>query len=613
MSVNNIKEELRKLLQPEYDDYSYLSSDTQWLMECQHPDLPSSEYEGIKKLVEQDLKEMKDIGTINKRFVTGLIKRKITKLAKVIYVATVIRFLILSKYRTEAVRCGLLESVNDALPNTFGCGSVGSGSPRPSASGSSSSSASANKLAELATKFNSMITPLNRLEFIDDTFYHMRGLSSNELLWLPRYKRAMEIAVTLIEGENKKQFLIDCCSYLEGSYISNLQRPIQYITGSKASDATKRRVKIFETVSGILPVKRPERKIKRELEALRQQQLLEQGGQQGGEGGSGVIDSDSEQSSSDDSDETELVEQVVVPAKTNKRKRVESQTNNPSASEGSSKKKQPQSSQAQAQHQNQSQPKRSTKKHQAALLAVAEAAAAAAAADAILHSDSSTDIDVDSMPGVNDVQDFGRCHTFASTNLSQGNHNTTNSRIYLPPPSGPISSHQQQPLQFSLPPASSSFTREDSLGLNFGGQHTMDSFPLQMSLSQTSMFSFNDFAAPVAPMLPSAVPGGLGGYSTGNSLARMNTIGSQTIADLLDAAVNSQPDEYLEDLNLPSSSGQIGEQRNSSLDMARQSSLLTIGTIGSQTLNELTTAVFGRQVSEVPGWENLDSQPQDDY
>jgi cyclophilin family peptidyl-prolyl cis-trans isomerase len=181
------------------DDISYLKDDEQWLRECDHADLQQGELDSLRHLLDE-VKTQHEF--INKRYINGLMKRRgMSKIFKVLSVATVVRCLIL---KVDTVRY------------------------------------------------------LDREEFQQEV-YRMRGISSNELRWLARYQRAMKIAVDNIEGNNKKQFLIDVCSFLEGSFVPQLRRPLQYITGSKASDATRRRVMIFEKVTGVLPIKRPER------------------------------------------------------------------------------------------------------------------------------------------------------------------------------------------------------------------------------------------------------------------------------------------------------------------------------------------------------------------
>lgn len=186
-----------------YEDYTYLVDDKQWFHQCRHPNMFDEEIQRLSSI--QD-RISSHADTINRHFVRSLIKGKLSRFARVVYVATVIRHLIL---HSEAAKRG------DVLP---------------------------------------------REEFINNPTYVFKAApGANELLWLPRFKRAMRLAYPLIDRANKKQFLLDVCSYLEGSYLENMQTPLLCITGSKATDATKRRVKIFEEVSGTTPVKRPPR------------------------------------------------------------------------------------------------------------------------------------------------------------------------------------------------------------------------------------------------------------------------------------------------------------------------------------------------------------------
>ncbi len=624
----------RPTLKPSYDDYSYLSSDEKWLEECQHPDVATTELAGLTKLL-QDLKEMKDVGTINKRYVTGLMKRKLSKLGKILHVATVIRFLILARYREVGRRTGVILPDQD-VHNTYAAYTIQPNTPLTSEQ---------RQAQEIAQRYMEMLPPLNRLEFLEDNFYQMRGMSENELTWLPRYKRAMEYAVTLIEGENKKQFLLDVCAFLEGSYIPNLRRPIQYITGSKASDATKRRVKIFENVSGILPVKRPERRIKKELQ---EREAIS------GDGGE------------DDDDDTffqvDVDEQVGVAAVM----ALSSSANGPTGAvvgpagvpvvervSDSEKKR-----------------KRDTK------TSSSKKKSNRVPSPIRSRSDSSTDIDVDSIPGVTDVQDFGRTHTFATTgiitNTTNGNSNTGNSggMIFLPPPMSTNSSmamnmsnmhgyapshvtshHYNTSTTTNRSPnkqqPSLSLTRDDSLGFGVGSSNGGGT-DLQFSLSQSSMFSLGEFplTTPSVSISGLGVPMGVPnvGYNmmpsantigASNTLfGRTNTMGSQTIADLIDAAVSSQPDELtfgfesipsipLHQAHSLNAAAMVMNQQQQmhhlqqfAIQQAQQQAhqqahLDHNHSISTQSFNELTNAVFGRQPSEYPGWENLDSQNQD--
>lgn len=181
-----------------YDDYNYLEDDTKWFKHCHQPEIPEKSKEELQRLssIQDHISSHTD--TINRHYVRGLTKGKLSHFARVVIVATVIRHLILN---SEAAQTG------DVLP---------------------------------------------REEFINNPAYVFKAApGKDELLRLPRFKRAMQLAYPLID-RCKKQFLLDVCSYLDGPYL-------KCITGSKAKDITKCRVKIFEEVSDTTPVKRAPR------------------------------------------------------------------------------------------------------------------------------------------------------------------------------------------------------------------------------------------------------------------------------------------------------------------------------------------------------------------
>lgn len=73
-----------------------------------------------------------------------------------------------------------------------------------------------------------------------------------ELLALIRFERALSIALQYLQGKGNKQLLLSIAAHLEGSNM-------QYVTGGQPSPGTKRRVLIFERLSGVRPVKRAKR------------------------------------------------------------------------------------------------------------------------------------------------------------------------------------------------------------------------------------------------------------------------------------------------------------------------------------------------------------------
>lgn len=73
-----------------------------------------------------------------------------------------------------------------------------------------------------------------------------------ELLALIRYDRALAVALQYLQGRGNKQLLLSIGAHLEGSNM-------QYVTGGQPSPGTKRRVQIFERLSGVRPVKRAKR------------------------------------------------------------------------------------------------------------------------------------------------------------------------------------------------------------------------------------------------------------------------------------------------------------------------------------------------------------------
>jgi hypothetical protein len=73
-----------------------------------------------------------------------------------------------------------------------------------------------------------------------------------ELLALIRFERSLQIALQYLQGKGNKQLLLSIAAHLEGSNM-------QYVTGGQPSPGTKRRVLIFERLSGVRPVKRAKR------------------------------------------------------------------------------------------------------------------------------------------------------------------------------------------------------------------------------------------------------------------------------------------------------------------------------------------------------------------
>jgi hypothetical protein len=73
-----------------------------------------------------------------------------------------------------------------------------------------------------------------------------------ELLALIRYDRALTIALQYLQGRGNKQLLLSVSAHLEGSNM-------QYVTGGQPSPGTRRRILVFERVSGIKPMKRAPR------------------------------------------------------------------------------------------------------------------------------------------------------------------------------------------------------------------------------------------------------------------------------------------------------------------------------------------------------------------
>jgi hypothetical protein len=73
-----------------------------------------------------------------------------------------------------------------------------------------------------------------------------------ELLALIRFDRALTIALQYLQGRGNKQLLLSVSAHLEGSNM-------QYVTGGQPSPGTRRRILVFERVSGIKPMKRAPR------------------------------------------------------------------------------------------------------------------------------------------------------------------------------------------------------------------------------------------------------------------------------------------------------------------------------------------------------------------
>jgi hypothetical protein len=73
-----------------------------------------------------------------------------------------------------------------------------------------------------------------------------------ELLALIRFERSLHVALQFLQGKGNKQLLLSIAAHLEGSNM-------QYVTGGQPSPGTKRRVMIFERLSGVRPVKRSKR------------------------------------------------------------------------------------------------------------------------------------------------------------------------------------------------------------------------------------------------------------------------------------------------------------------------------------------------------------------
>lgn len=73
-----------------------------------------------------------------------------------------------------------------------------------------------------------------------------------ELLALIRFERALSVALSFLQGKGNKQLLLSVAAHLEGSNM-------QYVTGGQPSPGTRRRVLMFERLSGVRPAKRAKR------------------------------------------------------------------------------------------------------------------------------------------------------------------------------------------------------------------------------------------------------------------------------------------------------------------------------------------------------------------